>query len=293
MYNADENAPLDVATRKEIRPMNEQKSDFNFMSSFGRVAYTDTGPGAPTLILLHGLPTAKELWSPVLPHLPAEWRIITYDLLDYGQSAKIGHPITHVQRADVLDELRGHLGLDRFVLVAHDLGASVAVDFMGRYGQHVEKLVLVSPPIYPEFPMPAIVRLVRTPGLGEVLVRVAKETLFSIGVTQGLVHKERYTPELRRAFGGAFDGAEGRAALLRNLRWGTPASTFRGYPAILKSIRTPTLIVQGRRDPYIPLAQAERAMRDIPGAKLAIIEDGGHFLPIDTPEAVAARIVDF
>ena len=264
-----------------------------FNSSSGKVAYTDTGSGQPALIFMHGLPTSKELWNPVLPHLPAGWRMITFDLLDYGESEKIGRHITHQARADVLDELRAHLELERFVLVAHDLGSSVAIDYMDKYAAHVEKLVLMSPPVYPDFVEPLIVKLVRTQGLGEALVAIIKPLLFRIGMAQGMVHRERLTSEILGAISGGFAGAEGNAALLRVLRWGRPFAVFAGYPRIITSIHSPTLVIQGRRDPYIPESQVTRLRDTIPGCQLVFIEDGAHFLPIDTPEQAASEIKAF
>jgi pimeloyl-ACP methyl ester carboxylesterase len=151
----------------------------------------------------------------------------------------------------------------------------------------------MSPPVYPDFREPLIVRLTRTPGLGELLVRLIKDPLFKIGIRQGLVHKERLTPELLRAFADPFSGRAGRDALLRVLRWGRPQVVFKEYPRIIKSIQVPTLILHGRHDPYIPLAHALRLNQDIPGSKLVIIEDGAHFLPIDTPQQVAQEINGF
>lgn len=84
--------------------------DFTFSSSYGRIAYTDRDPGQPreTLIMLHGLPTCKELFAPTLPHLNSDFRVITFDLNDYGASEKLSHltskktgaGMSHVQRAD-------------------------------------------------------------------------------------------------------------------------------------------------------------------------------------------------
>ena len=48
----------------------------SFQSSFGRLAYTDTEARTPPLILVHGLPTCKELFTPVLPHLNQSFRLI-------------------------------------------------------------------------------------------------------------------------------------------------------------------------------------------------------------------------
>ncbi len=277
--------------------------DLSFSSSYGRIAYTDNAAHEPreTLILMHGLPTAKELFVPTLPHLDPAFRVITFDLIDYGASAKltqltnkkIGAGITHVQRAEVLDELRNHLGLEQFVLVTHDLGSSVGIDYLGRYARHVKRLVILSPPVYPEFTEPVIVKIVRTPYLGELLVLLARPLLLEIGIKQGMVHKERYSPEFKETLRAAFAGKEGRAALLRNLRWGRPHQVFRHYPEIIRSIKVPTLIIQGKHDPYIPHSQVLRLHHNIGNSRLHFIDDGSHFLPLDTPRQVASRINQF
>lgn len=264
-----------------------------FTSSHGKIVFTDTATGDPPIIFMHGLPTSKELFLPMMPHLSKKFRIITFDLNDYGESEKIGHAISHKQRADVLNELRAHLGLEKFMLVAHDLGASVAVNYMENYAPHVNKLVLISPPVYPDFVEPPIVKRVRIPVLGELLVRVMKNALFGIGIRQGMAHPDQFTPALQTAMAGAFSGAAGRAALLRNLRWGRPHIVFAEYPRIIKAIAVPTLVIHGRRDPYISLEHAMRLKQDIADSKLEIIDDGAHFLPMDTPKQVAALINRF
>jgi pimeloyl-ACP methyl ester carboxylesterase len=264
-----------------------------FQSTHGKIAYTDNQTGSEILILMHGLPTAKEIFSPVIPHLNLAYRLISFDLNDYGQSEKIGRHISHQARADVLDELRQHLHIEAFNLIAHDLGASVAVDYMGQYAKHVKKLVLLSPPVYPDFKEPFLVKLVRIPWLGETLLWLAGSLILNIGIKRGMVHKNRFTPELQQAIGGPFLGPTGRAALLRILRWGRPHLVFKDYVQIIKSIAVPTLVIQGRHDPYIPDNQVLRLENDIQESKLVFIEDGGHFLPMDTPKQVAREINAF
>jgi len=259
----------------------------------GRAALTDTGEGSTALLLLHGLPTAKELFAPVVALLAPRLRCIAVDLPDFGESQRQSRLLTHVERAAWLDEVRAGLGLERFCLVAHDLGASVAVDYMAAHAERVERLVLMSPPVYPDFRMPFIVRLVRTPGLGPVLLWLGKDLLAQGAIRRGMGHPERYTPELRRALQGAFDGPEGRAALLRDLRWGRPELTFARYPEHLRAIRVPTLVLQGAKDPYIPREHAERLARDVAGARLVVIDEGSHFLPMDVPERVAEELQRF
>ena len=273
-----------------LKNMNTTTTQHSFDSTCGRVAYTDSATGEATVILMHGLPTSKELWNPVLPLLDARLRVITFDLNQYGQSEQTARHITHQERADVLDELRRHLRVERFALVAHDLGASVALDYMGRHAPHVARLVLMSPPAFPDYREPLLVRVMRLPGVGELTVRLMKRTLFKIGIGRGMVHTTRMTPELIDAFADPFDGALGRATLLRLLRWGRPRDVFKDYPRIAASIDVPTLILHGRRDPYIPPTQATRLHQLINASKVIIIEDGAHFLPLDTPAPVACAI---
>jgi pimeloyl-ACP methyl ester carboxylesterase len=151
----------------------------------------------------------------------------------------------------------------------------------------------MSPPVYPDFVEPLLVKVVRIPALGELLVLLFAPLLFQIGIGRGITHKERLTPELLDAFSRGFRGAEGRAALLRILRWGRPRTVYADYPQIIRDISVPTLILQGKQDPYIPPSQAERLNQHIANAKLVFLPDGSHFLPIDTPQEIAREIGAF
>lgn len=260
---------------------------------FGEMAYWDVGEGGPTVVLVHGLPTSKELWRDVVPALALDHRVIALDINNFGDSEKIGRILDHRQRAAAIDELRVALDLDGFVLVAHDLGASVAVDYMDLYGARVERLVLLSSPVYPDFEEPPPVRLLRRPVLGRVLLRAMPETLFRVAMKTGLHHDERLTDAHVEDFARAYQGREGAQALYENLWWGTPEEEFARYPEIMAGITQPVLLLHGRQDPWIPVAHAHRMDADIPNSELLLIDDGGHFLPLDTPDQVARAILDF
>lgn len=61
----------------------------------------------------------------------------------------------------------------------------------------------------------------------------------------------------------------------------------------LSAIACPTLVVVGRQDRWSPLAQNQELAEAIPGARLAVIEDSGHFSPAERPQAVAAVLAAF
>lgn len=60
---------------------------------------------------------------------------------------------------------------------------------------------------------------------------------------------------------------------------------------LLPAITCPTLVMVGRQDRWATLAQHEDMAAAIPGAELAVIEDAGHFVTVEQPEAVTAALM--
>jgi pimeloyl-ACP methyl ester carboxylesterase len=85
----------------------------------------DGPPGAPTVVLLHGLAGSTAWWDPVLPAL-RDLHVVQVDLLGHGTSAKPadGYGIAeHARRAgDVLDQL----GVRRATVIGHSTGGAIA-----------------------------------------------------------------------------------------------------------------------------------------------------------------------
>ena len=62
---------------------------------------------------------------------------------------------------------------------------------------------------------------------------------------------------------------------------------------IVKTIKHPTLIVWGRQDGLVSLAEGERFNKDIAGSKLIVIDECGHVPPIEKPTEFNAAVVKF
>jgi pimeloyl-ACP methyl ester carboxylesterase len=62
---------------------------------------------------------------------------------------------------------------------------------------------------------------------------------------------------------------------------------------VLPTISCPTLIACGRQDEWSPVAQHEAMAAAIPGARLEVFENCGHFLPVEQPEAFNAALLDW
>jgi pimeloyl-ACP methyl ester carboxylesterase len=100
---------------------------------FGRRLFMRTATGqGPLLLFLHGYPSSSYDWRHLLDLLPQN-EFACFDFLGFGLSEK---PRDHVyslfEQADLVEGIVGRLDTDHVVLVAHDMGTSVATELLAR-----------------------------------------------------------------------------------------------------------------------------------------------------------------
>jgi pimeloyl-ACP methyl ester carboxylesterase len=103
-----------------------------------------------TVVFIHGIGLSARAWDEVIANMPADVRVITIDLLGFGQSPKPHWAIYNVRlqaRMIIATFLRLRLN-GPVILVGHSLGALVSVELAKRYPLLVKSLVLCSPPFY-------------------------------------------------------------------------------------------------------------------------------------------------
>lgn len=105
----------------------------------------------PVIVLLHGIAASGEDWGKLIPLLTPHYRCITIDLLGFGTSPKpqwAGY--TMAQHVHSLHRTIRALRLsDPFVLVGHSLGSLLAASYTRQYPGNINRLLLLSPPVYP------------------------------------------------------------------------------------------------------------------------------------------------
>jgi pimeloyl-ACP methyl ester carboxylesterase len=105
------------------------------------------GRGA-TLVLLHGIGSNAGSFAPLLPHLPADLRVIAWNAPGYGGSEPLPQDWPLAQDyAARLQGLADRLELARFALLGHSLGALMAAAFAASRRDRVTRLTLASPAI--------------------------------------------------------------------------------------------------------------------------------------------------
>ena len=258
-----------------------------------RMCIQDNGLDRQPMVFIHGLPASKELFCPLADLFSNEYRTIAVDLLDYGESEILRKPALKREQAQNLCSLFNELELDHIILVCHGLGVSVAMELMTLCSQSVEQLIIMSPSVYPELNIPRIIRLLRCPFIGEFLAFPGRKLLLRKIFEQGLFHRDNYEIYLQDNIEASFSGWRRGRRLLHNLRRESSIQTFESNPDIGKIVDLPVLILQGLQDPYIPVNHAARLQAEIEGAELVLLEEAGHFLPIDVPVELHDAIIHF
>ena len=238
-------------------------------TSSGWVSYTESGSGAP-LIILHSLLTDRRAFDPVLEHLGG--RVIAMDLPGFGETTPAASSIdSYATRVADLIEALG-IEPSEVTLIGNGLGAFVALGVAIHH--RIGRLILVG--CGKSFPEEArqvfanMAEAVRNGGMDAVvptaLLRIFTEDYLSL-------HP---------------DAAAERAAVLRQ----TDAEAFIvacealqsvDYGATASTIVAPTLIVVGEEDRATPPSMAEELHAVIPGSTLTIIPGVAHAPQLQDP----------
>lgn len=244
-----------------------------------------SGAEGPPLVLLHGVGSDAESWSPLIEALPPGRDVTAWYAPGYGDSTPVP-PLAPApdDYAAALEGMLDALGLHRILLAGHSLGCLFAARFAARNPERVLRLALMSPALgyAATGPLPPAVqaRIDDLDALGpdEFAVRRASR----------LVHDAANRPAVlegvRRAMAAV--NPSGYAQAVRALGFGN-------LLADAPRLAMPTLVITGLEDVVTPPDNARRLQALLP-CPLGLVElpGAGHAMPQEMPAAVAARVED-
>jgi haloalkane dehalogenase len=107
------------------------------------MAYTEIGAGAVPVVFLHGNPTSSHLWRKVVPYVQDQARCLAPDLIGMGASGKPDIGYRFADHASYLDAWFDALGLTQVVIVGHDWGGALGMDWAARHPGRVRGAALI------------------------------------------------------------------------------------------------------------------------------------------------------
>src|SRR2546423_4583711 len=262
------------------------------------VSYRIAGEGPP-ILLIHGVAGSSLQWEPVMRLLASEYTVLAPDLLGHGRSAKPRGDYSLGAYASGLRDLTVALGIDDAAVVGHSLGGGIALQFAYQFPERTNRLVLVSSGGLGR-EVHFLLRAATLPGSELVLPLISNNRVRDAGTAvSGFLGRLglRAGPdiaEFARGYGTLADG-DSRRAFLHTLRAVIDPGGQRvnATDRLYLAEDMPALIVWGRRDPIIPVRHAGTAHRGMPGSRLEVFDDSGHFPQLDDPVRFARTPSDF
>lgn len=244
-----------------------------------------TRGSGPAAVLVHGFPTSSRLWAGVLSRVAPGTRLLAVDLLGYGRSDPPGgHDLSIGAHTVRLEGLLTQLGVRDATVVGHDVGALVAWRLARQAPERVGRVLLLNPALRDT--------LRRATKLGPVAAR-APGPLRRAALARALARGWQHDPPAGRR-------AEARA-MLRGWSTATLEAHLRGLaasatdplldPGVLPP--RPMAVAAGAHDPWGGASNARRLADGNSGVPCRILEEAGHFLPDDAPQAVADLVHAF
>jgi pimeloyl-ACP methyl ester carboxylesterase len=225
--------------------------------------------------------------------------VLAPDLLGHGESAKPRGDYSVSAQANFLRDLLAALGHESATVVGQSFGGGVAMQFAYQFPAQCERLVLVSSGGLGR-EVSLLLRGLSVPGTEHVFPLVCSPALRdTVGRLAGWLGRVGVRPapvveEMWRGY-ASLAARDARVAFFRTLRAVIDAGgqTVAASDRLYLAEHMPTLIVWGARDSLIPVSHARAAATAIPGSRLVIFEDVGHFPHCEVPERFADTVMDF
>jgi pimeloyl-ACP methyl ester carboxylesterase len=262
------------------------------------IFYREAGPkDAPTLLLLHGLPSSSRMFQPLFERLADNYHLVAPDYPGFGHSDwpdPKQFDYTFDRLARVVCAFTQALGIQRYTLYMQDYGGPVGFRMILAHPDRVEALIVQD-------------AVSQNEGLGEKWAtrrafwtdRVTHEealrkNLLSLAATKTRhvgddPNIERYDPDLwndEYAFLNSPGQAEIQSDLFYDYR--TNVDAYPKWQSWMQKTQPSLLVIWGKHDLSFDPGEPERYRRDVPNAEVHVL-DAGHFA-LDTKADEIANI---
>lgn len=262
-----------------------QTYDFN-----GRTVRYDVRGDGPPVVLVHGTPWSSFNLRHIIKALSEDYTVYYYDLLGYGQSDKTSGDVSLGIQNQVLSGLLDHWQIRQPVIIGHDFGGATLLRTHLLNKCNFDKIVLIDP--------------VAVSPWGSPFFRHVKEHETAFAGVPDYIHEAIVRAYVKTAAYKPIDDAtldmivapwtdeDGKSAFYRQIAQANSAHTDDVQP-LYAQITSPTLILWGSEDSWIPLERGEALHDMIPGSTFRVIPDAGHLVIEEKPDQLIREIRSF
>jgi pimeloyl-ACP methyl ester carboxylesterase len=246
----------------------------------------------PPVVFIHGLAGCWQNWLENLPAIGQHRRVVALDLPGFGDSEMPEDEISITNYAKTVETVCETLELGAVAVVGNSMGGFTAAELAIRHPDRVEQLVLVdaagiSIADLRRQPMLTLVRLLTVNASSPARERATllRPRARHLAFRAVMRHPTRMPLDLL--------AAQGTGTAKPGFVLAMDALISYDFRERLGDIGCPTLIVHGREDALVPMADAEEFNRLIPKSRLALLDDTGHVPMMERPQAFDRELLGF
>jgi len=238
-----------------------------------RVNYKIGGEGEDFLIL-HGWGSSAERWQKIGESLVKNgYKVVIVDLPGFGETDKPLEAWSLDDYCNFIDNFTKALKLERFYLLGHSFGGSLAIKYSLRFPEKIKKMFLVA--------SAGIRRKTFKKSFFRKIAKVFKKLSFL--PFYSLIRRAFYKVAIRKSDYPYTEGVM-KKTFLKVIN--------EDLSGVVSKISVPTIIIWGDKDELVPLADAYFLNQEIKNSKLEIISEGTHNLAREKPEELIQKIID-
>jgi len=262
-----------------------------------RVFVRVDGPvGAPALLLIHGFPTASWDWCKLWRELAQHHRLVAFDLLGLGFSAKPrGHDYRIAEQADLALAVLAHAGVTAPAVLAHDLGDTVAQELLARANGgtlpvKLRGMVLLNGGLFPETHRPVLLQKLLLSPIGPLVARLSSRGKLGANLT-AIAGEVKPTAAELDAMWTLMSRDDGRMALPGLIHYMVERREQRErWVGALQKTSVPLTVINGSADPISGAHMIARLRELQILADVVELPRVGHYPQIEAPQAVLAAV---
>jgi pimeloyl-ACP methyl ester carboxylesterase len=253
----------------------------------------------PVLLLVHGFPTASWDWSPIWDELAGDFRLVTFDMLGFGFSAKPrGHDYSIAEQADLAEAVLAVCGVGRFHLLAHDYGDTVAQELLARDGvgnpPRILSATLLNGGLFPETHRPRFMQTLLLTPLGPLIGKLTNRRAFGRAMTAIFGPDTQPGPAELDAFWALLVESDGKAAMHRLIHYIPERRENRErWVGALVNAKCPLALINGSADPVSGAHMVARWRAVVGKGAIVELPGIGHYPQVEAPAAVLAHFRAF
>jgi pimeloyl-ACP methyl ester carboxylesterase len=268
-----------------------------------KIFYREAGPAwAPTILLLHGLPSSSRMFDTLIPLLADRYHLVAPDYPGFGHSdapPPDQFRYTFDNIAGVIDKFTEALKLDRYALYVQDYGGPIGFRLATAHPERITAIVVQNAVAHLDgleekrWAGPRAYWADREKYEEQYRQRLTSADGAKARHLGTSPHPERYSPDLwddEVAYLSRPGTAQIQAELFYDYQ--SNLAAFPAWQDYLRTHKPPLLVAWGKYDTSFAAAEAEAYKREVPNAEVHVL-DAGHFALDEAVDQIAALMRPF